>query len=57
MSLVAKRVRVPVKRIYARADLTKIRHVKVKSVQYSTMFVLRKDVAKAERLFSTLKGY
>lgn len=50
MTHLARRTGVPIQRIYARVDLSKFRNVRVRSVQYSTVFVWRADVAKAEGL-------
>lgn len=54
MAHLARRAGVPVKRIYARLDFSKFRHVKVKAVQYTTAFVLRRDVPKVEKLVAQL---
>jgi len=56
MSNLARRTGVPIKRIYARADFTKFRYVRIRSVQYSTVFVFRDDVAKAEKLIRQLRS-
>lgn len=55
MGHISRRTGVPVKRIYARVDLSKIRHIRVLTVQYVTTFVLRSDVPAAEALIRAIR--
>lgn len=56
MSLIAKRVGISVKRVYARVDLSSVRHLRVGTKQCTTVFVHRKNLGKAESLLSAEKA-
>ena len=56
MRSIARRMSVPVKRIYARVDMTGIGHIKVSNTQHSTIFVERKYLPLTERRVKEISG-
>lgn len=55
MSRLAKRVGVSHKYAYARLDFSKIEHIKVKSLQFSTIFFCRSEIPKIEMMFKLMQ--